>query len=87
VRKAQGEWQYLKGHIPQDLLPLFEQMVEEQTGVMTEKAGPLTTFGNAYGFQQEQQARASGATQARDICAILHLAIKKPVSSRALHRP
>lgn len=77
VLNAERKRQFILGHIPQDLMPLAMRLLHEETGVMREALSPLTEYGRKNGFNQEQQARSSGATMAIDICRIVHHALKQ----------
>lgn len=66
----------LWGTIPEDLRKLADQLVHEETGYSATAPKPLTAYGHENAFQQEQQARAVGATMAVDICRIIHHALK-----------
>ncbi len=68
--------QYILGMIPEDMMKLANQLLMEETGMTLERPAPLTEFGQANGFNQEQQARSSGATMAIDICRVVHHALK-----------
>lgn len=74
--KAERKRQYVMGHIPRDMMKLANRLVMEETGITIERPAPLTDYGHQNGFNQEQQARSSGATMAIDICRIVHHALK-----------
>ena len=77
VLKAQRVTQRIRGSIPVAMEALFEHLLSEELHGCIEKPKPLTEFGREIGFSQEQQARASGATQARDICILIHHLLKE----------
>jgi hypothetical protein len=62
--------------IPQDMMKLANHLLMEETGLTLERPAPLTEYGQANGFNQEQQARSSGATMAIDVCRVVHHALK-----------
>jgi hypothetical protein len=74
----------LRARIPEELTAVYDRLRDEEVGSLVGTPPPLTDYGRAAGFGQEQQARASGATQVRDVCAILHLTIRQLV--RLAHR-
>jgi len=69
--------QQIKNAIPPRLLGVFDQLEKEECGLWYEKPRPLTIYGNSTGFNQQQQARASGATMVVDVCAIVEHALKR----------
>jgi hypothetical protein len=77
-RARQGEnlKLFIEAQIPLDMMRLANQLVWEETGISIERPTPLTEYGNKNGFNQEQQARSSGATMVIDICRIVHHALK-----------
>jgi hypothetical protein len=74
--KAERLRQYVMGQIPEEMMRLASQLIMEETGQTLERPAPLTEYGQTNGFQQEQQARSSGATMAIDICRVVHHALK-----------
>jgi hypothetical protein len=74
--RAQRLSQYVWGIIPEGMMRLARHLIEEETGYTMLKPPPLTEYGNANNFHQEQQARASGATMAIDLCRVIHHALK-----------
>ena len=76
ILKAERLRQYVMGQIPEEMMKLAGQLIMEETGQTLERPAPLTEYGQGNGFQQEQQARSSGATMAIDICRVVHHALK-----------
>lgn len=79
VLKAERTVQYILESIPEVMMPLAMQLLSEETGAFQafmSKFAPLVQYGNQNGFNQEAQARASGATMVRDVCRVIHHALK-----------
>lgn len=76
VLEAQRKSQYIWGHIPEGMMRLARHLIDEETAYALQRPPPLTEYGHGNGFNQEQQARASGATMAIDLCRIVHHALK-----------
>ena len=69
--------QAVKGAIPAELMALFEEIVAEEMGALSGRPRGLTDFGRDIGYQQMQQATASGQQQLYDLCAIIHHAVRE----------
>ena len=76
ILRAERVRQYVMGQIPQDMMRLANQLLDEETGYTLTRPTPLTDYGNAIEFNQEQQARAAGAMMAVDLCRVIHHALK-----------
>ena len=63
--------------IPPGMAAVFYRLRDEETDGYHNKPRPLTMYGNARGFNQQQQARSAGATIVYDVCEIVAHELKK----------